>query len=95
MAQKEVTHMSSTTNGWYANFRFSIPAGEQAEWQLFLRMMPTKMQQHPTWRLLHDLSYAPEYSEQQEFPAPERSDDESWHEHFRGNHVREAKGGND
>ena len=66
--------MSATTNGWYANFRFSIPAREQAEWQLFLRRMPVEMQQHPAWRLLHDLSYVPEYSDQQEFQAPARSE---------------------
>lgn len=76
--------MSATTKGWYANFTFSIPAREQAEWQLFLRRMPVEMQQHPAWRLLHDLSYVPEYSDHQEFPAPERSDVESWSEYFRG-----------
>lgn len=63
--------MSSTAHGWYANFKFSIPAKQQGEWQVFLRLLPAAVQQHPTWKLLHDLSYAAEYSEQQEFPAPE------------------------
>lgn len=63
--------MSSTTRCWYANFKFSIPAEQQSQWQTFLRQLPANVQQHPAWKLLHDLSYAPEYSEQQEFPAPE------------------------
>jgi hypothetical protein len=46
----------------YANYTFSITGDQQAAWQDFLRSLPKNIQRHPTWQMLHALSYTASYS---------------------------------
>jgi hypothetical protein len=57
----------------YANYQYSLTADQQSTIQLFLRSLPADMQKTETWTLLHQLTYATDWSEQPKFRLPKQA----------------------
>lgn len=42
----------------YGNYQYSLEGHEQEEVQNFLRRLSPKDQEHPAWKVLHEMTYA-------------------------------------
>lgn len=66
----------------FANYSFSITNVQQGEWQTFLRALPDECKNHRIWEMLHDLSYARDYSPEPKNelfkPEPGAYDNADW-----------------
>lgn len=54
----------------HGNYRYSLTSGQQAQVQLFLRLLPEEYTRTEAWRLLHALTYAEDWSETPEYDVP-------------------------
>ena len=59
----------------YANYKFSIPAPAQSDWQIFLRFMFPQMRKHPVWEMLHEMSYTCSYTPDPLYLPPGESEE--------------------
>jgi hypothetical protein len=55
----------------FGNYKYSLRSTEQAEIQEFLRRLPKYLWQTAGWQLLHDLTYAPSWTQEPKYDSPE------------------------